>query len=145
MEKSYLYTRYCSSSASFICFLSVRIWVARSSYNDLCKECNKKFFTNPEKVHWGAILKPHTRATTAASFSIATSFRAFLKDGTVVCSCGLKWHFWELHPTQLNIDMLFYWHTRLKSLTHPIRVRNPICLVHHLKHLCIKVAFFLMY
>lgn len=32
-----------------------------------------------------------TRATTAASFSIATSFRAFLRDGTVFCSCNL----WE--------------------------------------------------
>jgi hypothetical protein len=38
----------------------------------------------------GGETKMCTRETTAASFSIATSLSAFLKDGTVFCSCNLK-------------------------------------------------------
>jgi len=36
----------------------------------------------------GGETKMCTRETTAASFSIATSLSAFLKDGTVFCSCN---------------------------------------------------------
>lgn len=49
----------------------------------------KKWNENVMWNHNNNVQIEYTRATTAASFSIATSLRAFLKDGTVFCSYNL--------------------------------------------------------
>lgn len=68
----------------------MRNWAERSSYTSIWDLLGEERKELKNSMKWELILcMEFTRATTAASFSIATSFRAFLRDGTVFCSCNL--------------------------------------------------------
>uniref|UniRef100_A0A2P2KRM1 Uncharacterized protein n=1 Tax=Rhizophora mucronata TaxID=61149 RepID=A0A2P2KRM1_RHIMU len=79
------------------------------------------------------------RETTAASFSIATSLSAFLKDGTMLVSCNLKHRQHKKSQTQLqhqhgdnNASNLY---TASPSVKEETLYRQKLCIsyMHH-KH-----------